>query len=310
MPTKHPELSALRRVSRVTSALLLGVMACHSRPVPPSSSPTPAYVAIINDAAVPAPALPTATALTPDAGGRPALRGSFESWTHAGFEIVASLPTGTREPRPIIVGIHGSGDRPEAACKRWRRTVAAWAFVVCPKGVPYRNRLAWGSPAGVAERIDAALASLRDRYRDYIAEGSVVYAGWSLGGTLGPKVVALRPDIFEPVILAELGHTRLDPKASMAALQTSKVSHVMIACATRRCATFAKRLSNVTFVDAGIGRGHVFDKPMALAIGNALADQVKSDPRWIGFREALATPWSDGDEPLPPDEEEPDLVGE
>jgi hypothetical protein len=229
----------------------------------------------------------------------PPLEGSpIETWHSGGVDVVASLPVGAHEPRPVIVGVHGSGDRPEAAWARWRRTVAAWAFVVCPKGVPWRGRLAWGSPAVLAERIDGALAALRDRYRAYVAEGPVVYAGWSLGATLGPKAVALRPSAFDPVLLVEIGHTRLDATASVAALRTGKATHAVMACATRRCATFAKRLIHagesgrpalaVAFVDAGIGRGHVFDDRMARAIRATVAETVKGDACWNGFAAALA----------------------
>jgi hypothetical protein len=246
-----------------------------------------------------------------DAGGSLApLAGSpFETWHLGDVEVVASLPLGAREPRPVVVGVHGSHERPDTACARWRRTLGGWAFVVCPKGVPWRGGLAWGSPAVLAQRIDVALAALHDRYGAYVATGPVVYAGWSLGGTCGPKVVAARPGVFEPVILAEVGHTHLDAWASAAALRKGRDAHVIVACATGRCAAFTKRLDRatagaptLTAVDAGIGRGHIFDERMARSIGAALVQTVAGDPRWTGLGAALegdADVGNDASAPVP-----------
>lgn len=140
-----------------------------------------------------------------------------------------------------------------------------------------------------------------------------MYAGWSLGATRGPAGAGLRPGVFDVVILAEVGHTRLDAKASTKSLVAAKVSHTLVACATKKCATFAMRLKAapaLVFVDGGIGRGHVFDERMTAAIGVAVRESVASDPRWSGFEEALAAglPKDETDPPLPPVDDEPDLV--
>ena len=248
-----------------------------------------------------------------------------ESLRAGDFDVIVARPTGMRGQRPIVVGVHGSHDRPEAACARWQRTLGGWPFVVCPTGVPWHGGLAWGSPAILAERIDRAVAALHERHGGDIAQGSIVYAGWSLGATLGPKVVASRPGMFGTVILAEVGHTRIDPLASITALRTGRASRTIVACATRRCAAFAKRLVGVSkggpavaIVDGGIGRGHVFDEQMGRAVGAAVTESVSADVRWSGLgaaREAIST--SDGGsvlgEPFPSldnlGDEEPDLSG-
>lgn len=286
---------------------LLAAMAlsCHAPPAPrPEARLAPSV------APAPSPAPEIAPEIAPDASTtpalvEPALAGErLQTWVVGDFEVAASLPVGARERRPVVVGIHGSHDRHDISCRRWRQTFAAWAFVVCPAGVPYHGGLAWGSPVVMAERIDRALAALRERYAAFIAEGPVVYAGWSLGATRGPGVVAARPGIFEPVILAEVGHTRLDVATSLASLRKGRASNAIIACATQRCAKFERRLETAKsrdpkgaklgpglgFADAGIGRGHVFDDRMARAIGAAMAKAVASDPRWNGFAAALEAP--------------------
>jgi hypothetical protein len=243
-----------------------------------------------------------------------------ETWSTGEIEIVAALPVGAREKRPVVVAVHGAQDRPETACARWRRTVASWAFVLCPKGVPWRRGLAWGAPSVLAERIDHALAALHERHHAWVADGPVVYAGWSLGGTLGPKVVGSRPGLFDPVVLTEVGHTRLDATASVTALRHGRASHVIVSCATRRCAAFGKRAERawgsapgLALVDAGIGRGHVFDDRMSHALGASLVQSVASDPRWNGLARALEMSASTEDagsaaEPLPPVDGDPDEV--
>src|SRR5512143_1203126 len=45
-----------------------------------------------------------------------------------------SIPLGAREPRPIVVALHGAADKPGWACGEWRAIVDAYPFVVCPRG--------------------------------------------------------------------------------------------------------------------------------------------------------------------------------
>lgn len=295
-------------------AVLLVIAACQAPP-PRAIAHHEAPAPIVEDAGPPPVEAVEVDAAAPEAPAPAVLTGDpIQTWHVHDYDVVASLPVGTRRRRPVVVGIHGSHDRPEAACARFRKTFAAWAFVVCPEGVPYKKGLAWGSAAGIADRIDGALAELKTRYGGFIAEGPVVYAGWSLGATRGPSVVALRPGLFQPVVLAEIGHTRIDASAAARAVIKGRATRVLVACATKRCASFEQRLKSaaklsgpvVSFVDAGIGRGHVFDDEMARQIGVAMTSAVENDPRWAGFEDALkAAPRDeDGGAPLPEDEDD------
>ncbi len=218
---------------------------------------------------------------------------ALQTWTLGDTEASVVIPVGAREKRPVLVGVHGARDRPEWACEKWRATTAGAAFVVCPKGVAWkRNRnLTWGPPAVLAERAERALTALRERYPTYVAEGPVVYAGFSLGGTLAPAVVAERPQVYDTAILVEAGHTRLDAKIAVGRLKRAGVSRVIVSCATRRCLALAKRMKaawgdepGFSFGDGGIGRGHLFDDRMTKTLARALGDAVATDPRWTGIR--------------------------
>jgi hypothetical protein len=291
------------------AALMALLVSCRT---PPAAEAKPVAVDSPPAASVTAPPLVAseAGAAEPEraAGLEPLPGATLETWHADGFDVAASLPVGARAPRPVVVGIHGSKDSHTATCARWRRAFAGFAFIVCPQGVPYRGGLAWGSPAIMAERIDRALALLEERHGAYVAKGPVVYAGWSLGATRGPGVIALRPGVFEPVVLAEIGHTRIDANATVNSFKKGRAGHPLIACATNRCAQFVKRLQRasnlskpqgppVGYLDAGIGRGHLFDDTMAKQIGSGVARVVASDPRWSGFEAALAASPEDAGAP-------------
>src|SRR2546430_1963699 len=152
---------------RIALATLLA-LSCSTKPkaADPQSAPiTAATVGPIVPAAPP-----------PDPGLPPLESPEKDKWTlEDGTEIFAAIPGEIREKRPVIVGIHGASDRPEWACAKWSATVAGYAFVVCPKGLPWWPHQAWGAPSLVAERADLAIAELRARHGAYVADGPVVY---------------------------------------------------------------------------------------------------------------------------------------
>src|SRR5437660_1672656 len=87
----------------------------------------------VHDAAAPV----AAVAIVDSGDERDALAGFPELMDlREGSEIlgVVSVPLGAREPRPIMVALHGGSDRPERACPAWRIAAEAYPFVVCPRG--------------------------------------------------------------------------------------------------------------------------------------------------------------------------------
>jgi hypothetical protein len=275
-------------------AVLLVVVACSKPPSPHAvrgeESPDAGREeqhAPEDDAAAPA--------SVTNAEGLAALEGeSIQTWQLGDIETSVAIPVGAREKRPVVLGVHGSADHPERVCERWQATLANFAFVVCPRGVPYGRGLAWGAPSVLAERADRAMAALRERYGPYIADGPVTYGGWSLGATLASSVVALRPGTYDRAILVEVGHTRIDAKKTAAGLKVGRTARVIVSCATRRCIGFAKRLERewagpgFAINDGGIGRGHLFDPQMFRTLGQTIAKDVEGDPRWTGFAARIA----------------------
>lgn len=256
----------MRRLALVASV----IASCSGMPRPPVATP-PTPVPPTTEAA--APSTPAAEAeATP----------SIEKWSLDDVDVWVSAPERGGERKPIVVGVHGSGERAEDACEIWRAAIGAHAFVVCPKGVRWRwvKNETWGPAWVLAERADKAIAAVRARYADRVTAGPVVYAGFSLGATLAPEVIALRPGVYGAAIMVEVGHTPLWAPRAATQLAKGGVTKVVVACATHPCAAFERRLEaavkgsavNVSLADGAIGRGHFFDAPVIAAIARTWPD--------------------------------------
>lgn len=215
-------------------------------------------------------------------------------------EAFVAVPVGAREPRPVIVGVHGAGDRADWACSEWWATTAGYAFVVCPKGVPspWKGFSSWGSAEQIARRADGAVRALRARYGAHVASGPLVYGGWSQGGTLAAQVIASHPGVYTRALLLEVGHTPLDPRATVASLQRGGVERAILECTSMPCRAFGRDLDRAAkraalplqIVDVGL-RGHVFDEPVFRALGPAFVALVEDDPRWAGLEAQVRAKW-------------------
>jgi predicted esterase len=207
-------------------------------------------------------------------------------------DAVVSIPTGATDARPIVVALHGNFDRPEWQCEVWRGVTRAYPFILCPRGVPRTdapaalNRWTYGKPADVRREIDAALAALRLRFGDYVANGPIIYIGFSLGAILGVGIVSNAPDRFPRVVLIEGGQTNWSA-ARAKAFASSGGKRVLFACGQRSCKSGAQ--GSAKLLDrAGVETksvyggevGHTYDGPVAEQITQALPWLVADDPQW------------------------------
>jgi len=212
---------------------------------------------------------------------------------HAAF---VSVPLGATEPRPVMVGMHGAGDRPEWACGGYRAATDAFPFIICPRGFPQGpsapDKFFTPGAERMAEDITSALAALRARFGPYVAEGPLLYAGFSLGAIHGAKLLAAHASTFPVALLIEGGYTEITPAlAARYAEQGGK--RVMLGCGQAACrpsfqaAERALRRAGieVMLLDAGTGR-HNLDGPMMRALRDAWPQLVAGDPRWEGLRPA------------------------
>jgi hypothetical protein len=207
-------------------------------------------------------------------------------------DAVVSIPTGATGARPVVVALHGNFDRPEWQCEVWRAVTKAYAFVVCPRGIPRADspssldRWTYGKASDVRHEIDAALAALRVRFGDYVAVGPTLYFGFSLGAILGVGIVSDDPDRFPRAVLIEGGQNNWSP-ARAKAFASSGGKRVLFACGQRTCkssSAWPARLLDKAGVEAksvfGGEVGHTYDGVVAEQISQALPWLVADDPRW------------------------------
>jgi hypothetical protein len=239
------------------------------------------------------PALPP---LAPD--GRDAL-GTID--IGGGEKAFLALPVGAREPRALIVGVHGAGDRPDWSCYEWQQVTAGWAIVVCPHGVVHpvdRNAFVWGSADAIATSADRAVAAVRARYGDHILDAPLVYAAWSQGASLAAEVIRSRPGVYDRAVLVEVGYTPLDPNVVAQSFAGGGVTHAIVSCSSPNCRSFAARFVPAArrhaiatrTVDVG-DRGHWFDEPVFRALAPTFAWMYEDDLRYQDLGADITTRW-------------------
>lgn len=201
-----------------------------------------------------------------------------------------SVPLGATEPRPVMVGVHGRGDRPEWACGAWRGVTEAHPFIVCPHGTPRDAKpgvgLSFADAATTEAEVQAGLAALHRRFGPHVAPGPLVYAGFSLGAILAPKILASKRQTFPFAVLAEGGQDRwTDP--AMRAWAAAGGRRVLLVCSTQGCEAVTRPLVprfstagiEARFVSAG-NIGHIVDDRVVRAIRSAFPWLVEQDGRW------------------------------
>ncbi|MGH7293733.1 MAG: alpha/beta hydrolase-fold protein, partial [Polyangiaceae bacterium] len=217
--------------------------------LPAASSPPGEPVASIAPAAAAstiAPASAGSAASPAPPVAPPRLEGFFESLPVAGHpDAFVSLPTGATGKRPVVVVIHGAGDRPDWQCGGWRRATGERAFVVCPTGRfdpgsstrTDRRYTHTGGPALLAY-IDASLEALAARYPDYADTSAPLLAGFSLGSYAILAIAIQHPDRFPRIALVEGATRQLDDGRARAFVKGGGL-RVLFGCGQPGCAAEA-----------------------------------------------------------------------
>ena len=206
------------------------------------------------------------------------------------------VPLGAREPRPLVVAVHGNFDRPEWICGVWSEVTSAFPFVVCPRGskrkdAPGQDRWTFAGSGAVSREIDLTLSATRARWAEHVEDGPAVYAGFSLGAILGVSIVGADPARFPRVILVEGGHDGwTDARAAgfaKGARDAGVEPRVLFVCAQNGCvsdATPARRTLLRHGVEAEIvsagNVGHRYDGPVAEVTRSHLAWVTQDLPGW------------------------------
>ena len=124
-----------------------------------------------------------------------------------------AVPLGAQSPRPIVIALHGSADRPEWACAALRSIAGPAPFVLCPRGVSRTAvaasdpRYTFGNADDTARELRVALGELKRRFGAYVAPGPVVFSGFELGADHAAFIAAQEPSFFSRLLLIEVAPT-------------------------------------------------------------------------------------------------------
>jgi dienelactone hydrolase len=262
------------------AALALAAVACHSPRQAPSAAASSAAPAAVRSA--------PSSASPPSASSAPVVEPQlprvidtrdFAVLPVAGFgDAVVSIPSDGSEPRRIVLALHGNFDRPEWQCEVWRRITRGAAWVLCPRGIPRRDvpkamdRWEWGSLQSTKAELVAAIAALRARYGAHVAEGRVVFTGFSLGAILGARLLQDAELKVGAAVLVEGGYQGWT-SAKAKALAPS-FGQVLFACGQSACKNAYRYQLEPVFQRAGIQSalvadvkaGHTYDDPVAALV--------------------------------------------
>lgn len=208
-----------------------------------------------------------------------------------GTVAYVAVPLGAREPRPVMIAVHGAGDRPEWACGGWRLASQAFAFVVCPQGSPSGgDRFSWPSPAAISRVIDLTLPALRARFGPYVAQGPMIYAGFSLGAGLAEPILLARASEFPLAIFAEGGYRTLENAAFARRYAERGGRRVMIVCGSpscdahgRRARAHLERAGLEVLTSGDTSSGHNLNEPMQRALRETWPELVRGLTGWEAY---------------------------
>jgi pimeloyl-ACP methyl ester carboxylesterase len=275
-------------MTKISLILLLAAATCGRSHADPAVSLSPS----------PSTSPPSPSASTTSVDASPALAPIppsplFYSVPVPGFpDAVVSVPNGATSPRPVMVVIHGSGDRPDWNCDAWRHITGDAGFVLCPRGA--RNaewstkddeRFTHKGGEYLRKHVDAALQALAERWAGYVDLDRPLLEGFSLGATEISQLALKDPARWSRVAVLEGGHD-VWTVAAAKSFAAGGGEKVVFGCGSTWCVPAAKatvaRLEkggvSARYVFANVG--HTNDRPLQEAIMTQLAWFLEGDPRW------------------------------
>ncbi len=220
----------------------------------------------------------------------PAPQATYAALPVPGFaSSLVRLPAGSGKV-PVLVVTHGAGGTAEAHCELWARIVQEKALLLCVRGRARGPNPADGEyypdhPTLERETF-AALTALRASFAQRIAEGPLLYAGFSQGATMGALMLVDHAQEVTRLVLVEGGFADWSV-ARAKAFRERGGERVLFVCGRKECAEPAKN-SAYWFKLAGVparveyipGAGHSHDGRVEARIVSALPWLTDGDARW------------------------------
>jgi pimeloyl-ACP methyl ester carboxylesterase len=212
-------------------------------------------------------------------------------WMEKQGEISFTPPLGATEARPLVVALHGAGDRPEWSCAEWREITGGHALIACPHGGPFGNAYAWTSMAEIEQRALAAEADARAKYGVYVDPGPPLLVAFSQGARLASILARKHPEHWPVVVLLEGGYDETKWAFGPAFAKGGK--RILFACSTYDCAkgyADAARSMAAAKVDGRIADFGNLGHHMGLSVRERMRAElrwvVRDDERWEAWLES------------------------
>ena len=192
-----------------------------------------------------------------------------------------SVPLGAREPRPLMIALHGGGDRPDWACGEWRGMTNAYAFLVCPRGPgESESGLGWSSPEDTKARIARAVAATKAMFGSWIDDAPAILAGFSMGATQAALLARSDPKTYPRVALSESAYAP-GPVIGFA-LSWSKGGgeRALFSCTTLGCVATYRRAARLLAAQGGASRLNIAGTNQH-GIWDVVVRSVRRDWPWL-----------------------------
>ena len=198
-------------------------------------------------------------------------------------------------PRPVVIALHGMGDRPDSLCAAFDALVEGRAWVLCPRGVPFGDSRGgdgddWTFPLGrrgAAPEVHAALAALVHAHGARVDATSPILAGFSLGAMHASFLAAAEPRSFPRAFIIDTHYVWSRAQLRrFAATGGRAVSFVCSRTYVRDCARLSAASGAVTGVAVPTrtlllpAREHGYDPELVDLVRPDFTALTSTDPRW------------------------------
>jgi predicted esterase len=251
----------------------MGQLACSNARAPAAQEPTPVEALLESKPFRDAPELTPKDTHTREALAIPG---------HGA--AVVSVPTDPSRRVPLLVVLHGAGDRPEWQCEWWDGALGGHALIACLRGkaaYPRDPETGFYFPDHhyLDRLVVAATRALRTEYEDRLDQRAVLI-GFSQGANMGALVASRRPELFGRLLLIEGGYEQWNVAAAERLRSQNRVPRVVFACGQSYCARLARE-SQRWLKRGGVESRTLFAPGVGHTYAGEVGEQALSSLSWL-----------------------------